>query len=77
MIAAPIFTFIFVMWVLMIIGGGILVITIAPISINGYGELDFILTSGIKATIAIILVIIWILTLSKLKKVLFHKMLKI
>lgn len=76
MIASPIFTFIFVMWALMIIGGGILVITIAPISINGYGELDFILTSGVKAIIAIILVIIWILILSKLKKVLFHKMLK-
>lgn len=77
MIASPIFTFIFVMWVLMIIGGGILIITIAPISINGYGELDFILTSGVKAIIAIILVIIWILILSKLKKALFHKMLKI
>lgn len=77
MIAPQIFTFIFVMWVLMIIGGGILVLTIAPISITGFGELDMILSSGLKAIIAIILVIIWILVLSKMKKMIFHRMLKL
>ena len=65
------------MWVLMIIGGGILVVTIAPISISGYGDYDMILTSGVKAIIAIILVIIWVLVLSKLKKGIFHRMLKL
>ncbi len=69
----PIFIYIFLMWILMIIGGGILVVTVAPISISGYGDLDMILTSGLKAIIAIILVIIWILVLSKLKKAVFHK----
>ena len=77
MIALPIFTFIFVMWILMLIGGGILVLTIAPISISGYGDLDMILSSGLKAVIAIILVIIWILVLSKMKKGIFHRMLKL
>lgn len=77
MIALPIFTFIFVMWILMILGGGILVLTIAPISVTGFGELDMIFSSGLKAIIAIILVIIWILTLSKMKKTIFHKMLKL
>ena len=77
MIASQIFTFIFVMWVLMIIGGGILVLTIAPISITGFGELDMILSSGLQAIIAIILVIIWILVLSKMKKMIFHRMLKL
>ena len=67
MIALPIFTFIFVMWILMILGGGILILTIAPISISGYGDLDMILSSGLKAIIAIILVIVWILILSKMK----------
>lgn len=77
MIASQIFTFIFVMWILMIIGGGILVLTIAPISITGFGELDMILSSGVQAIIAIILVIIWILVLSKMKKMIFHRMLKL
>jgi len=76
MIALPIFTFIFVMWVLIILGGGILVLTIAPISISGYGDLDMILSSVLKAIIAIILVIVWVLILLKMKKGIFHKMLK-
>ena len=77
MIALPIFTFIFVMWILMILGGGILILTIAPISISGFGDLDMILSSGLKAITAIILVIIWILILSKMKKTIFHRMLKL
>lgn len=76
MIALPIFTYIFVMWILMIIGGGILVLTIAPISITGYGDYNMILSSGLKAAIAIFLVIIWVLVLSRMKKMIFHRMLK-
>jgi len=75
--ALPIFTFIFVMWILIILGGGILVLTIAPISISGYGDFDAILSSGLKAIISIFLVIVWILILLKMKKLIFHKMLKI
>ena len=77
MIALPIFTFIFIMWILMILGGGILILAIAPISISGYGNLDMTLSSGLKAIIAILLVIFWILILLKLKKRIFHKMLKL
>jgi len=77
MIALPIFTFIFIMWILMILGGGILILTVAPISISGYGNLDMTLSSGLKAIIAILLVIFWILILLKLKKRIFHKMLKL
>ncbi len=61
----------------MILGGGILILAIAPISISGYGDLDMILSSGLKAIIAIILVIVWILILSKMKKAIFHRMLKL
>ena len=61
----------------MILGGGILILTIAPISISGFGDLDMILSSGLKAITAIILVIIWILILSKMKKTIFHRMLKL
>jgi len=68
-----IFLFIFVMWILIIIGGGILIVFTAPISISGYGTADSFLTSGVKAVIAIILVVMWIYILSKIKNWIFHK----
>lgn len=67
------FGFLFVMWVLIIVGGGILVTILGPFSISGY---DLLLTSALKAIIAIILVIVWILVLSKLKNWIFKKELK-
>lgn len=70
---AHIFLFIFVMWILIIIGGGILIVFTAPISIIEYGALDSFFTSGVKAVIAITLVAIWIYLLSKIKNWIFHK----
>jgi len=67
------FGFLFGMWVLILLGGGIVVVVLGPISISGYGEMDWLLSSGIKAVIAIILVIAWILILSKLKNWIFRK----
>lgn len=55
------------MWILILAGGGILVTILGPFSISGYGDFDLLLTSILKAIIAIILVIVWILILSKLK----------
>ena len=67
------FGFLFVMWALIIAGGGILVTILGPFSISG----DFdLLTSILKAIIAIILVIVWILVLSKLKNWIFKKEIK-
>ena len=70
------FGFLFAMWALIIAGGGILVTILGPFSISGYGDLDLLLTSILKAIIAIILVIIWILVLSKLKNWIFKKEIK-
>ncbi|MFB5609459.1 MAG: hypothetical protein ACE5Q5_04465 [Nitrosarchaeum sp.] len=70
------FGFVFVMWILIIIGGGIVVMLLGPFSISGYGDLNFFLASIIKAIIAILLVIVWILILSKLKNWIFKKELK-
>ncbi len=61
------------MWCLLILGGGILVLILGPISISGYGDFDYFLTSGLKAIIAIVLVIIWIIVLSKMKNKIFNK----
>ena len=70
------FGFLFVMWILIIVGGGVLVMILGPLTISGYGDYDFLIASVIKAIIAIILVIIWILVLSKLKNWIFKKEIK-
>ena len=70
------FGFLFVMWALIIAGGGILVTILGPFSISGYGDFDLLLTSILKAIIAIILVIVWILVLSKFKNWIFKKEIK-
>ena len=68
--------FLFAMWGLIIIGGGIMVVLLGPFSIQQFGNFHWIITSGIKVTIALLLVIIWILILSKLKNWIFKKELK-
>ena len=70
------FGFLFGMWILILVGGGILVTILGPISITGYGELNWFLASVIKAVVAIILVVIWILILSRLKNWIFKKEIK-
>lgn len=57
------YKFIFLMWVLIIIGGGVLVLVLGPLEVP----------SEVKAVIAILLVCVWILILSKLKNVIFRK----
>ncbi len=71
------FTFLFAMWGLIIVGGGIIVTVLGPISISGFGEFDWFIASVIKAVIAITLVIIWILILSKIKNRIFKKEIKL
>jgi len=73
---SSIFIFIGVMWALLIVGGGIVVTILGPITIVNYGDLNQIIGSGMKGIIAIILVIIWIVILSKMNKWIFHKEIK-
>ena len=68
--------FLFAMWGLIIIGGGIMVVLLGPFTIQQYGDFHWIISSGIKVTTALILVVIWILILSKLKNYIFKKELK-
>jgi len=65
--------FLFAMWSLIIIGGGIMVVLLGPFSIQQYGDFHWMIPSGIKVTIALVLVVIWILILSKLKNYIFKK----
>jgi len=64
------------MWILILIGGGIVVTLLGPITMSGFGELNWFIASVIKAIIAISLVVIWILILSKLKNLIFKKEIK-
>ena len=65
--------FLFAMWGLIIIGGGIMVVLLGPFSIQQFGDFHWLIASGIKITVALILVVIWILILSKLKNFIFKK----
>ena len=68
--------FLFAMWLLILVGGGIMVVLLGPFSIQQFGDFHWIIASGIKVIIALILVVIWILILSKLKNWIFKKELK-
>ncbi len=65
--------FLFLMWVLIIIGGAITVVILGPISIAGFGEFDPLINSVVKGIIAIGLSIAWILILTKMKNLIFRK----
>lgn len=61
------FSFLFIMWILILLGGAVAIILLNPLSISGYGELDYILTTITKTILAIFLIILWIILLTKIK----------
>ena len=71
--STQIFAFIFSMWVLILVGGGLMVLFVGPISFAGLGGIDPIINSGIKVLIALILIFIWIFTLTKIKNWIFQR----
>jgi len=71
-----IYSFIFVMWILMLIGGGLMTLIIGPFSLGGITTIDPIILSGIKVGIALILIFIWVLILTKVKNWIFKSQIK-
>jgi hypothetical protein len=69
-----IYGFIFVMWMLIIIGGGIVVEFVGPISFST--EIEPIITSGVKMLLTLFLIIVWIFTLTKIKNWIFKSQIK-
>jgi len=69
----PIFSFIFTMWILIIIGGGLMVVFIGPLSFSDVGDLDPLINSGVKVLIAMLLIFIWVIALLKIKNWIFRK----
>ncbi|MDE1817900.1 MAG: hypothetical protein KGH86_03265 [Thaumarchaeota archaeon] len=71
-----IFFYIFVMWLLIIAGGALVVLIISHISIQGFGNLSGVIDSVVKAGIALTLVALWILIMSKVKNWIFHQQIR-
>jgi len=69
-----IYSFIFVMWILMLMGGGLVVVFVGPFTLDS--NIDPIITSGIKVIIALFLIFIWLFTLTKVKNWIFKSQVK-
>jgi len=69
--AIKIDSFIFTMWILILIGGGLMVTIIGPLSLGSIVGIDPIILSGIKVGIALVLIFIWVFTLTKVKNWIF------
>ena len=69
-----IYSFIFVMWILMLIGGGLMVVVVGPITF--WIDVEPIITSGVKVSLALFLIFIWIFTLTKVKNWIFKSQIK-
>jgi len=66
-----IYSFIFTMWILILIGGGLIVTIIGPFSLGSIGGINPIILSGVKVGIALVLIFVWIFTLTKVKNWIF------
>ena len=71
-----IYSFIFTMWILMLLGGGLMVLIIGPFSLASMGDIDQIIVSGVKVGIALVLIFIWVFTLTKIKNWIFKSQVK-
>ena len=72
--AIKIYSFFFVMLILMLIGRGLVVIFVGPFTLAP--DIDPIITSGVKVIIALFLIFIWLFTLTKVKNWIFKSQVK-
>ena len=71
-----IYGFIFTMWILMLVGGGLITLIIGPLSLGSIGGIDPIILSGIKVGIALVLIFVWVFILTKVKNWIFKSQVK-
>jgi len=64
-----IYSFIFAMWVLILIGGGLVVVFVGPLTFST--DVEPIITSGVKVLLTLFLIFIWVFILTKLKNWIF------
>ena len=73
---ARIYGFLFSMWILILVGGGLMVLLVGPISFRDYVDIDPLINSGVKIILALFLIFIWILILTKVKNWSFKSQIK-
>ena len=71
-----IYGFLFSMWILILVGGGLMVLLVAPISFRDYIDIDPLINSGAKVILALFLLFIWVLILTKVKNWSFKSQIK-
>jgi len=67
--AMKIYSFIFTMWILILIGGGLVVVFVGPITFAT--DVEPIITSSVKVLLALFLIFIWVFILTKIKNWIF------
>jgi len=73
---ARIYGFLFSMWILILVGGGLMVLLVGPISFRDYVDVDPLINSGAKIILALFLIFIWVLILTKVKNWSFKSQIK-
>ena len=71
-----IYSFIFAMWILILVGGGLITLIIGPFSLGSIGGIDPMILSGIKVGLALVLIFIWVFVLTKIKNWIFKSQVK-
>ena len=74
--SVKIYSFIFTMWILMLVGGGLMTLIIGPFSLGSIGGIDPMILSGIKVGLALVLIFIWVFALTKIKNWIFKSQVK-
>ena len=69
-----IYSFILAMWVLIIIGGGLVVVFVGPLTFST--DVEPIITSGVKVLLTLFLIFIWVFILTKIKNWIFKTEIK-
>jgi len=67
-----IYSFIFTLWILILVGGGLMTLIIGPFSLGSIGGIDPMILSGIQFGLALVLIFIWVFTLTKVKNWIFR-----
>ena len=71
-----IYSFIFTMWILMLVGGGLMTLIIGPFSLGSIEGVAPMILSGIKVGLALVLIFIWVFALTKIKNWIFKSQVK-
>ena len=71
-----IYGFLFSMWILILVGGCLMVLLVGPISFRDYVDIDPLINSGAKIILALFLIFIWVLILTKVKNWIFKAQIK-